>query len=481
MLLQGRCATVNRPWMGGRSPMANDGNEVRPAARGRQAAGDARARIVGHLRGCYCLPFPAGPVIPRQLTKLPSHGVRIDPTPAQRSSKASADIAERWEVGLDGRKRENLGRDPFVQLVRDSVAEWMTRLDMSPFAPDLRAHAGRLPLSALLDCLQVAGGVSEDVVALGDAFKKRLKQAQARSRAAAQKKSQAHANETAYLAYAAPAYVCECGNIESSSPKSPAEVRPLYAASVEEALKQPMGDWLLLLAFFLKQVHAHLAFPAKSGRYENTQAALYAPLRRIVSAIAIRDGPISSVAASLCTLRLQPHWHDNGGETLPGGLPSCFRPELLEPAASSLRDCRAHFSGISRGDPVVDRMVIDVHTLAREAASLLTDSLVAGQLGLTGATHATIAERCQEQNRAGATLWHLPGGPAPAWLLVESRPVYVGEIPFPLLNRARSKRLQRYFAWMTKQNPDAELVVGPPPVIHESKPGVAEGTPSSGG
>lgn len=435
----------------------------------------APTSIAEHLRSCYCLPFPAGPVIPRRITKLPSPGVRCDPSPKERSSSATDDIAERWGLKRNGRAAGCAGNNPLLRLLGDGLAEWVTRHDLTKFADKPRTDTGYPPLGDLLNSLEVAGGVVKPVVMLGSEFAGRLERAhQARARYYRSLTRQEQPSHLDLLAYAAPAYDCECGNAKSLTSIPHADVRPLYHAGAEKVCKETMGgDWLLLLAFFLKQVHSHLAFPAKHGRHEKSQAALYLPLRRIVSSFAISEGALSSVAAGLCTVKLQPHWHDGeGGAHLPKGLPSCFVPVRLEPPATALEHCRAHFSGISGGNAVVDQMVIDAHSLAREAASLLTDSPVAPQLGLT---FKTLAGHCEEQQRELKTLsaeGRLPTDAAPTWFVCDV------EYDHWLIVAAQTKRLQSYFAWMTTAKPDAESAVKAPPVLVESGPGKPAGTAS---
>lgn len=422
-------------------------------------------RVDAHVSSSRCLPFPAGPVVPRFLTRNGSPVCSSEYVAADRRKKVANLLSS--QAGLIGDALSSKGsKNAFTPLLANGVAEWLTRHDDDELLgdPDIE---GPLTVESLLN--GIFG--SADYGAAAEVFAERIKNSfRLAERTRSDKRKANPESEVVALpmGYAAPAYGCACHRAACDG-SSYEQISPRYSGQVEELLLTPDGLWVLLSAFFVKQVHGHLAFPATAHTHSSSQRSLYEPLRGLVTGAAMPGMALSTVAAGLLLVPIEPHWKIVGkpAAKLPPNLPSCFHAETLEPCADALRSCRS-FLSVHDG---LDELVTDVDLLAREMASLLTDYLSADLAGLTNNTYSSLRSRLQEQ---GKDLLHFEGKVASgaSWLLVTSGFEAPLDWDFQLLTISRQSRLLSYFGWMEGRSKYGRTAKPPSATLTVTRPGL---------
>lgn len=332
-----------------------------------------------HLQAHHCLPFPAGPVIPRRDTQ-PNSSTRLEPGNHQRARAGLALIAAEMQRKADvaasaeaARQRPN-PKSTLTRLLEQSLLEWDSRhAGSSLLNPENKAStAGRL-LAALHYLADAPGATTAERSALNaaldgiDELTRRMSHMQERG-------DQSLLDS---LPYRAPLYCCTCQQAQQPSVPEPSEHE-----FVKNVLARPEGEYLLLGLFFLKQLHSHLAWVPSSQKHQNS-VNLHGPVLEVLRAQVQANDATANSATAAALLRGLPREHAYftnaaAGAHLPNLRPACFWPELLDEHDAALDEARSVLAGY--GD--LADMACDADALAREVAAQFTDPILSERIGL---------------------------------------------------------------------------------------------------
>jgi len=344
--------------------------------------------LLKHLQAHHCLPFPAGPVIPRRDTKL-NGSTRLKPSNHQRAKAGLALIAAEMRRKVDAAAGAEAARDrpnpksPLTRLLEQSLLEWASRHAGSSLLGPMEEESTAVPLLAALHHLADAkGALMAERIALNAASDgtneliARMNHMQGRG----------DQSPLRSLAYRAPQYGCTCQQALQPDAPEPSEHR-----FIQQVLDLPEGEHLLLGLFFLKQLHSHLAW-APHRQWHPDSINLYGPVLAVLHAQAEANdaGAYSPTAAALLRglPRLHPYFANKAmGVGLSALRPNCFWPGLLDEHDAALAEACSLLA--SYGD--LADMAQDADHLAREVAAQLTDPILAKRIGMNSRALSYIA------------------------------------------------------------------------------------------
>lgn len=329
--------------------------------------------FAAHLSAKGCAPFPVGPRIPRKDGALPPLAA---PLSLNRRSACAFDVMNE-ELAIvearaegDGAQSNNKGR--LWRHVRSAIGEWFQRHGDDSNGPR--------PASALLDEMyRLARRRNNNADA---EYHRRIRSLPCRPFEAGR--------PDAFAPFCSPHYACCCGTRLELLSRTHLTESTDQLDEMRRVLEDSQGEWRLLSGMFLSLVHGHLAilpnrqYTKKSRRYEGVLRALDAIVGSEHAAHAERVVP---VAASLhlqleeLTPFLVSKDHERAWTLDFDRLPPCFNPfrfardvSAAEQARRLLEECGSNHAA---------DWVEVVADLAREVASLLTDPLIAPDLGFT--------------------------------------------------------------------------------------------------
>ncbi|MFM7350113.1 MAG: hypothetical protein ACKO01_11615 [Erythrobacter sp.] len=355
--------------------------------------------LVAHMQHFGCLPFPAGPRVPRRFPRRPAL-IGLGLTHAVRAERAMRMLSEVFgEKATQKPESEDLPQHLWVAPV-----EWASRHQ----APELGLEALVDDLPMLFDAIAMlyfesTGGSNEHA-----AFFEELVEVLKRKRSEDMRAFSAHPGaarprlderELGYLhPFAAPHYDSAC--CDGMQPDAEDEFPAPNDADrefVARRCKSPAGAWPLLAMLFLKLLFSHIGWMASDLHLEKSQLPRFfkhvrAILRRIVRDERDNRDGLAATAAGLvaCLPKIAPCYTastspDNPWQAKADELPDCFNIYKLGLEAQTRAEAVALFAFVD-GDangPLAG-LASDVVELAREVASLLTDPLAAPTLDVLG-------------------------------------------------------------------------------------------------
>ena len=412
--------------------------------------------IVKHLRGHGCLPFPAGPLVPREV-----EGAHA-PAPGQRSAGHAADVAAAFLAREITRKDDATNpKSRLTGLMAHAAIAWATR---HPGLQDPEiARAKPHPANAMLQALHALRATEDPAHRRGDVEQAFLARFQLRLRPP--KADRAPKDALTNVAFTAPAYRCACLDAPVA-----AEVSPLVPTQGHEAvsklLDHPGAEWWLLARVFLTLLHTHLGWlPAAQGNATREEAqALHEPAAHLLTWRAIApaggsgpdDGPVAAgIAAGL-------GWAvPSNAKGLLKRLPAPVAdmvpddPKAVLAAALGLQPPGTGWHGFAASTlPAVAR-------LARDIAADLTTPAMAMHCGLKGTSYAYLAEHYAARHKQFAK-WARDAAAAPAAALgkhlgMTLRASFARDALLP-----RMPLLQSYCRWM-EEDGGLQFITTPQP------------------
>lgn len=352
--------------------------------------------LLKHLQAHQCLPFPAGPVIPRRDTQ-PSSSTRIEPGNHRRARAGLALIVAEMQRKADeaasakvARQRPN-PKSPLTRLLEQSLLEWASRhTGSSLLDPQEQESTAGLLLAALHRLADLRGAPKAEGIDLS-AASDGINELIARMSHMRRRGDQSLLDS---LPYRAPLYGCTCQQAQQ-----PSVPEPSAHGFVENVLCRPEGEYLLLGLFFLKQLHSHLAW-APSRQWHPDSANLYFAVLKVLRAQAQANHATACSATATALLRGLPRLHPYftntaAGAHLPNLRPACFWPELLDEHDAALDEARSVLAGY--GD--LADMARDADALAREVAAQFTDPILSKRIGLNRSALTYIASALVKHGR----------------------------------------------------------------------------------
>lgn len=433
--------------------------------------------LMNHFRSFFCVPFPAGPRVPRRLSHQPPP-IQFGLTNPIRAQRAMGMLA-----GVFG---EYAQADPLTLGLNHHLwaasVEWASRHQQK----ELKLEALRNDFPMLLEAIYLLCSDPPEVI-FTDALVSKIaaRRAELRRAFSSAKRARLDEREVDYLyPFAATHYDCTC--CESLQPA----VEDEFAAPDDSEVKfvasrceSPDGAWPLLAMLFLKLLFSHFGYMAVKPHMAERLKLFFTPVRRILLRI-VRDGDggLAEAAAGLAAYlpKIAPlytkkgsdiEWHADASE-----LPDCFNAYLLGGESRTRDEAVAIFGRMYRNQmsqtrpesagvnklayPDVDAplagLALDVVDLAREVASVLTDPLAApalSALGFDRAAFKALHQALYDQRRLFPEL--KPGG-----LANNSGSGGFIERCVPPADAARvfaprMRRLIEYTHWMSEQGIDA--------------------------
>jgi hypothetical protein len=418
--------------------------------------------LVDHLQTHTCLPFPAGPIVPREYSAA-RHNDEFGPKASERAAAALILMRSDHERT---QTRDN-PKSPLPGLMRDSFVEFHTRhAEMGLF--DENSPVEDQLLTALVP---LRGGGQEKAAV--EEFLRRFGQRRTKPANSKDKKApgepvaERQANENAInsrnvpaerLPYSAPRYGCTCGGSRATAARLQGLTSPVSPPTpsnsdtyVQAVLNIEDGDWVLLSLLFLKQFHSHLAWAPAESRMEKAQP-FYKVMLQQLEHLARRGYAVAwaGTAAGLqqCLPRLGPYLAPPGRAVkLPAATaaPECFRPDRLADRRTSLEQVCVLLAGHGQ----LAAMALDVDALALEVAARMTDPTTAQKIGLNhialGYLTNPYGKRASDLKKAAE---QAAQGLKPAGLNMS--------VDFALFDfQPKVKRLWSYVDWMTCHGLDA--------------------------
>jgi len=356
-------------------------------------------KLVAHLQHFGCLPFPAGPRVPRRFPRRPAL-IDLGLTPAVRAERAMHMLAEVFGNNAQQEpKSEDLPQHLWVAPV-----EWASRHR----APDLDLEALDDDLPMLFDAIEMlyfesTAGSNKNAEFVEDLVKvlsgKRSEGMRAYSPDPNAKRARQDEREVGYLhPFAAPHYDSEC--CHGLRPDAEDEFLAPYDADlrfVASRCDSSTGAWPLLAMLFLKLLFSHLGWMASDAYLKMSQLPrFFEPVRAILRRI-VRDGRdnrdgLAATAAGLAASlpKIAPCYTaskrpDDPWEAKADELPDCFNIYKLGLEAQTREEAVALFASVDgKANGSLAGLASDVVELAREVASLLTDPLAAPTLDALG-------------------------------------------------------------------------------------------------
>lgn len=335
--------------------------------------------LVAHFSSHDCMPFPAGPLLPRQKTKEPPLLIQ-ELSPEKRSSMALL----LWPQEQGANKHTNT----LNRLHKLSTQTWSDLHDQI-LNSKITPHAWSILDPSFSSSDQTSGskGRTKDQIApIVFIIEDRIKLLSRDSIAKSPTNSR-----VPDCAYPAGAYPCDCHKpTHVSCFDEPGTITSNYvldAASLKLLATYP--QWSLLLRFWLKQLQNHHGFiwkqkTAKSpvNVYHKAALGVLFRLRRTP------EHPQASVAAALTQTHLLPprnaidaeKWYEQllsntvktNATTRAGNpvkLPDAFCLDRLGNPEVSMKEAQLFWKALGHSE----KMLQAVDTLAREVASLMTD------------------------------------------------------------------------------------------------------------
>lgn len=334
---------------------------------------DPNPTLTAHLYQHHCLPFPAGPVIPRHDCDKPSPWLAAV-TSVQRATHAVVVLHAEFDDERDHRTRGTLARPLHL-----AAGEWQSRHNTIPLN-------GGEPMVALMRGLG-------RVVVPPDPLDQAL-DALARSVKGFKRRPMNDEPHKRHLdCFMAPAYRCRCTTPAPEPapyPASPADLQT--PSSLARTLGEPGGFWLLQSLLFVKLLHTHLAVRPRLIYHPKAFDGLYRPVLVLLTHLAQGDGPSAGSACALRRVmrRMAPYFcsSDAGdADTITpdfDGLPDWFDPRQPDLDGWAAHHAAASFSGDGRcGEAEAQALTAEVGALALEVASALTDPQIVPALPLT--------------------------------------------------------------------------------------------------
>ena len=350
---------------------------------------DPNPTLTAHLNQRHCLPFPAGPVIPRYDCHRPSPWLPAV-TSAHRAKHAAALLHAEFDHVDDQRKRGTLARQLHL-----AAGEWQSR-------HDALALIGGEPLVALMRGLG-------RVVVPSDPFDQTLP-ALARSARDFRRRPMRDEPHKRHLdCFGAPAYRCRCTASTPETASNPAlPVDTQAGLSLARMLGEPDGFWLLQSLLFLKLLHTHLAVRPVFTYHPKAFDGLYRPVLVLLAHLAQGDGPS---AGSACALRrvlrhMAPYFCSadaDDADTLSTEFDSL--PDWFNPQHPDLDGYAAHHASASLaregvcGEAEAQALTTEVAALALDVASALTDPQIVPALSLTPAAIRKLSSSLLERRK----------------------------------------------------------------------------------
>lgn len=307
-----------------------------------------------------CLPFPAGPVVPRYWTRVPPALAPI--TTGQRCMLAAALLlGDRDAVS----ERGTTAQSALTGLVRLSFREWIDR------HPELVSEDGAAVSNAmLLTIVRTATANSREL--RKDDFRDVMHYRENFARAGRYERSQLRKGKLSDPpAFGKSALACECDECSASHSGSAAR-----DTEVERVLNEPYGQWRLLSGFFLNQLHSLLAWGGDSYGARNSgkeeRSTLHSSVLSILSFIALGEGVGSLEAIGLLSVlpRLEGYGeHAGDGVAAVSDVPYCFVPGAIGDTKEALSDALRYLANQVDAWSIAPR----VAALAQEVAAVLTD------------------------------------------------------------------------------------------------------------
>ncbi len=425
--------------------------------------------LLAHLEQFDCLPFPAGPRVPRRLTHQ-RPVVSLGLTRALRSERAMRMLADVYgEEATDKPKTEDFPQHLWIVPV-----EWASRHR----APELHLEALDDDLPMLYDAIAmlyfVSTGGSNDHAAFFEELvevlkKKRSEDMRAFSTDPDAARPRLDERELGYLhPFAAPHYDCAC--CKGLQPDVEDEFAGPNDADLEFVAKRcesPAGAWPLLAMLFLKLLSSHLGCMALNTHLKETRLPrFFEPVRRLLLRI-VRDGDggLAEAASGLVEHlpKIAPFYTPDRRDILwqanAPDLPDCFNVFLLGLEAQTRADAVALFAGVDRAaNGPLAGLASDVVELAREVASLLRDPLAApalSALGLDRTSFKSLHDTLVGQRKTFPEL-----GQGEFKLVTSDGSGRFHERCVPAADAARvfaprMRRLIEYTHWMSEQGIDA--------------------------
>lgn len=403
---------------------------------------DPHRKLTAHLQACHCLPFPAGPVVPRYDTGKQSLWLPAL-TPAQRAA-----AAVQWLYAHYSSTDDQSSASVLTRQIRLAAQEWASRHDW---------FALKTPLLALCSSL---GHVSLSDQHL-DLVLDKLKGSEKDFKKPGRQPSKQPPDPKPYDARA---YRCACMAVDtpddglgapatSLAAHDPDSPLPLDGSDhhhpMAALLALPDGAWTMLTLLFLKLVHTHLAVEPLAGHHPKRKASLYQPLHQLLVQAAQTSHPLADTACALQRVlyRLAPFNAkpaDSGAIDIDASiLPGCFDPNLPDTEqATDTQAARWLQLGPGGTAQQAQQLVDEVRTLAREVASALTDPNIVPVLPLWSEHLKSLGNLFAEQLKA---LRKLANG----------NPHNLPPFAAPTLI-ARTWRMRQYFTCLIERRPSAQ-------------------------
>jgi hypothetical protein len=425
--------------------------------------------LIGHLQTHTCLPFPAGPVVPREYSS-PRRNDEFGSSAASRAAAALKLVGRDYDdttSRLESTATRVNPKSALAGLMRDSFAEFYTR------HAEIGLFDESLPVEDQLLTALVSLGPGQADELLAEEYLRRFEQRRTKPRNSKAKTASSEpvadqlSTEKAtnsrnipaeHLPYSSPRYGCTCGGIgaladclQGFTGTSNPSIQSKPDAYVSEVLAMKDGDWLLLSLFFLKQFHSHLAWVPTDSHLKVAQP-FYNVMLRQLEQLARRGYAVAwaGTAAGLqqCLPRLGPYLAPQSRAVrLPAATaaPECFRPDWLGDRQSSLEEACVLLA--SHGE--LAAMALDADALALEMAARMTDPTTALQIGLSGTALGYLTNPYDKTAKALLKAATQAGqGLAPSGLNMSP--------DFALSDfQPRVKRLLSYVNWMTLRGLDA--------------------------
>ena len=380
-----------------------------------------------------CLPFPAGPLVPRYWTEeRPALG---QITTGQRCELAAAllahdylEVNERADVVIrrgDGDRIEARGtpmQSALTKLSRLAFREWY---DRHPTLTTEQEGAGALnSMLFTIGSIASAGepGYIDEVIKYRAKFSRAIRHERRKLLDRSPLDRPAFGSRSLW----SQCYECRRPDFE----------RPERHPKVESLLKQRDGQWRLLSGLFLNQLHSLLVWQGDTygarGSDKGERSTLHAAVVRILGFIATGDGVGSLEAIGLLSVlsKLEGFaMHSGNGVPILTDVPPCFLPGAIGDTNEALADCLRYLAN----HPQTCSMASNVASLAQEVAATLTDPAFVRYANVTFAActqyvnhydHTRPALKGLEEFRRASGLW---------WAL------------------PRNTRLRAYFNWMKER------------------------------
>lgn len=377
-----------------------------------------------------CLPFPAGPIVPRYWTEeQPALGPI---TTGQRCELAvtllahdylavneRADVVTRRVHGGLIEARGTPMQSALTKLSRLAFREWY---DRHPAVTTEQDGAGALNcMLYTIGSIASAGepGYIDEVLKYRDKFSRAIRHERRKLLDRSPLDRPAFGSRSVW----SECHECRCPDFDS----------PERHPRVESLLRQRDGQWRLLSGLFLNQLHSLLVWHGDTygarGSDKGERSTLHAAVLRMLGFIAAGDGVGSLEAIGLLSVlsRLEGFaMHSGNGVPVLTDVPPCFVPGAIGDTDEALADCLRYLAN----HPQTCSMASNVASLAQELAAALTDPAFVRHADVTSAActqyvnhydHTRPALKgLQEFRRARGLWWALP----------------------------RNTRLRAYFNWM---------------------------------